>query len=291
MMLRKISKTVLLLIVFSFTFLLMACKDDGAISHDTHIVSEEWQFSTDEHWHPCIVTGCKVVFDKGKHIYEEGSNVCSVCGYVKGTVPPKPDSDTNIDPNPDVDPNARVLDLLSSNFKMTINTLNASEDSDLEIYRVGNDFMSVRQITVEGYGTQILADYYKYYAGPKTWTHYNVVSGDAKWSEKETNLSEDDVLYDSNLGLKFIVNYPEKPDNLESVVNEGAKEDIYVGNKKYECTIYTTPDNQCRYHLCIIAGLQHALKINHYGTVLTVTEYKIGEVSFPTFNGEIPALP
>ncbi|HOR53375.1 MAG TPA: hypothetical protein PK824_03000 [Bacilli bacterium] len=52
MMLRKISKTVLLLIVFSFTFLLMACKDDGAISHDTHIVSEEWQFSTDEHWHP-----------------------------------------------------------------------------------------------------------------------------------------------------------------------------------------------------------------------------------------------
>ena len=55
----------------------------------------------------------------------------------------------------------------SSNFKMTINTLNASEDSDLEIYRVGNDFMSVRQITVEGYGTQILADYYKYYAGQK----------------------------------------------------------------------------------------------------------------------------
>jgi len=291
MELKKISKTILLLIVFSFTFILIACKDEEVVPHNTHIFSEEWQMSTEEHWHPCTIKGCKEVFDKGKHIYEEGSNTCSVCGYVKGTKPITPDPDTDPDTDPEIDPNATVLELLSDNFKMSINLVTGYEDSDYDIYRVGNDFMSVHKIIIDGYGTQIIIDYYKYYAGTKKWTHYYAVSDSAEWTEKETNLSENDVLFDSVLDLKFVLNYPEKPEDLESVVNKGGKEDLYLGNKKYECTVYTTPDNQCRYHICMISGLQHTLKTNNYGTVFTVTKYEIGGVSFPTFPGEIPDLP
>ncbi len=174
---------------------------------------------------------------------------------------------------------------------MTINTVSEYENTNGELYRVGNDFMTVYKIYIEGYGTQITIDYYKYYAETETWTRYGATSGDTKWSEKQTNLSEDEVLYDSNLDLRFIINYPEKPDNLGYVVNKGDKEDLYISDKKYECTIYTTPDNECQYHICVISGLQHTLKLKLYGAMITITEYKMGGVSFPTFPGEIPDLP
>ncbi len=48
-MFRKISKIILLLVVFSFTFTLMACKDKGAVAHDTHIIGEDWIVSSEEH--------------------------------------------------------------------------------------------------------------------------------------------------------------------------------------------------------------------------------------------------
>lgn len=305
-MFKKVSKTVFLLIVLSFTFILIGCKDDGAIPHDTHIVSEEWQVSADEHWHICTVTGCKGVFDKGKHIYDEGSNVCKICGYVKETIPtpnpdpdpnPNPDPNLDPDPNPDPDPdpdpnsNQSAISLLSSNFKIKINVTNEYENTDYEIYRVGNDFMRVDKTTLEGYGTQIACRYYKYDSSTEIWSYYTALSGNVSWSETNDTFQGDDIIYVSDLGLRYVINYPAKPEDLASEVDPGGKEDIYIGTQKYECTVYTTPNTNCKFYICMIDGLQHTLKSDYYGLVNTITEFQIGGVSFPEFPGEIPALP
>lgn len=64
-----------LLLAVSFS---AACNADGGAEEP--IVSKEWKFDSEVHWHPCINSDKK--FDIAPHSYIEGDSVrCHICGY------------------------------------------------------------------------------------------------------------------------------------------------------------------------------------------------------------------
>lgn len=46
-----------------------------------HYDNDDWCFDTRVHWHEC--ENCGEEFDEGRHIFPNGSRICSICGYKK----------------------------------------------------------------------------------------------------------------------------------------------------------------------------------------------------------------
>lgn len=76
---KKISLS--LTLIFSLLVAVLfsaACAGDGGEKEP--IVSEEWDFDSESHWHPCINSDQKI--DIAPHSYIEGDSVrCHICGY------------------------------------------------------------------------------------------------------------------------------------------------------------------------------------------------------------------
>ncbi len=70
-----------LTLIFSLLFVvLFSAGCNGGGGTEEPIVSEEWKFDSEVHWHPCINSDEK--FDVAPHSYIEGDSVrCHICGY------------------------------------------------------------------------------------------------------------------------------------------------------------------------------------------------------------------
>lgn len=83
---RKLMLIFLMIVaMFACAFGIAGCSDSGSNGH-VHTYSSSWTYDDAYHWHASTCGHSVEVSDKAEHTFED--DVCSVCGYEKGNIPP-----------------------------------------------------------------------------------------------------------------------------------------------------------------------------------------------------------